>query len=485
MEGTTLADRTRNAGGWFGRKAVRHAGEIAAFLPSWGGALRSATFLAIRDYVICIDDVERKGAGLAMTDVLGLVSLLKEQRNCKIVLILNEEAFSQSHHEKETYSGFREKVLDREITFSPSADECQHIAFSGKENAHTIAGVHARRFDITNIRILNRVARIIDDFLPHLRSARPSVLESFVHAATVVTWCYYGEAADAPPYQFVRRLSLGQLMSVGDDKRTEDEKKWASQLTSFASRDQTVLDPFVYMYLENGYVSTDLLASFLDDANEQADALAATTSLETAWGLFYNTFAENTEVAMATLASSAASSARWVHFYDAESVTVLLRKLGSDAQADAFIEHWVNVNAAIDPGRLMAPHEFGIDVRDQQFHDAATTAVLASRKTPSLSDTIKYMAPKNGWDDIDIQVLAAASTADYVNFFRNAGPDPALSRYIRRCLEIGRHGGEPFSTIGLTVSEALRQLADESPINAYRVSLFQLQAPAPNPQPTS
>ena len=44
--------------------------------------------------VICVDDLERRGDGLRLSDVLGYCSHLKERRGCRVVVILNEEAFS-------------------------------------------------------------------------------------------------------------------------------------------------------------------------------------------------------------------------------------------------------------------------------------------------------------------------------------------------------------------------------------------------------
>ena len=54
------------------------------------------SFLTIRDQIVCIDDLERRGQRLAVGGVLGLVSFLREQRACKVVLILNDEALKRA-----------------------------------------------------------------------------------------------------------------------------------------------------------------------------------------------------------------------------------------------------------------------------------------------------------------------------------------------------------------------------------------------------
>ncbi|MEP2184737.1 P-loop NTPase fold protein, partial [Roseibium sp.] len=41
--------------------------------------------------IVCIDDIERRGDGLTVKDILGFASYLKEERSCKVIIILNEE----------------------------------------------------------------------------------------------------------------------------------------------------------------------------------------------------------------------------------------------------------------------------------------------------------------------------------------------------------------------------------------------------------
>lgn len=48
-------------------------------------------FATMGSQLICIDDLERAGKGLAVHDVLGLVSELKEQKACKVIVLLNAE----------------------------------------------------------------------------------------------------------------------------------------------------------------------------------------------------------------------------------------------------------------------------------------------------------------------------------------------------------------------------------------------------------
>jgi hypothetical protein len=91
-----------------GRKSVWFLQQIPR-VTSYVGSLAPAWFLSVRRTVICIDDIERRGASLTVREVLGLASMLKEQRGCKIALILNSDALEE---DKEEFRKYYEKVVD-------------------------------------------------------------------------------------------------------------------------------------------------------------------------------------------------------------------------------------------------------------------------------------------------------------------------------------------------------------------------------------
>jgi hypothetical protein len=76
-----------------GRKSVWFLQQIPV-VKNYVGGLGPAWFLTVRESIICVDDIERRGRGLTVREVLGLVSNLKEQKRCKVALILNDDALA-------------------------------------------------------------------------------------------------------------------------------------------------------------------------------------------------------------------------------------------------------------------------------------------------------------------------------------------------------------------------------------------------------
>jgi len=85
--------------------------KLASFIPTaagYVGSLNRALFLTVRDQIICIDDLERMGSGLETMNVMGLVSSLKEEKFCKVVILLNQDALSGTRKKD-----FEEHLVDR------------------------------------------------------------------------------------------------------------------------------------------------------------------------------------------------------------------------------------------------------------------------------------------------------------------------------------------------------------------------------------
>ena len=108
-----------------GRKSLRWI--TGGVLRNFTAAVDSLSFLSVNRTIICIDDLERKGSNLSIKDVLGLVSLLKEQKKCKIAILVNDNDEGLSD-----YTKYREKVIDAEVKFAPTAAECASIAFDSE-----------------------------------------------------------------------------------------------------------------------------------------------------------------------------------------------------------------------------------------------------------------------------------------------------------------------------------------------------------------
>lgn len=120
----------------------------------------------IKKTIICFDDFERltTNGSIRPEEVLGFISELKEEKNCKVVLIFNEEKLCEL---KYCYDKYREKVIDIEIKFSQTVKEAVNVVFSNKTPYYEQVITCCSKLNITNIRILQKInnfIRIMDEF---------------------------------------------------------------------------------------------------------------------------------------------------------------------------------------------------------------------------------------------------------------------------------------------------------------------------------
>ena len=117
----------------------------------------------IEDTVICIDDFERKSDKLGAREIMGLINFLKEEKKCKIIIILHEK----KSEEVEIFKEYKEKVFDEILNIDNNLSIIKsmiknHEVMEVYERFYTSMGVKNLRFytkankDYKNIIDLNR-----------------------------------------------------------------------------------------------------------------------------------------------------------------------------------------------------------------------------------------------------------------------------------------------------------------------------------------
>ena len=147
----------------FGKRALPFLQQLPYAKNVVGGVATAISFLAVSETIICIDDIERRGEKLSIRDVLGLVSSLVEQRKCKIILILNDNAEDK---EKDQFKKYFEKVIDKYLRFAPTSSECVRIALSGDTETDRYLSQCCTTLGISNIRVLKKIERFVRSMEP-------------------------------------------------------------------------------------------------------------------------------------------------------------------------------------------------------------------------------------------------------------------------------------------------------------------------------
>ena len=470
--------------------------ERAPGLKEVGPFLRSAAFLTVAGYVVCIDDIERHSDGLPLKDVLGLVSMLREQRGCRVLVILNTDALLEA--DRAEYERFREKVFDYEIAFDPSPSDCASLVFDQSKEHHRLASQHAVALEIRNIRVLLRISRLIEALYPHVADLDHMVLEQMVHSVVLLTWSFNTHDSETPSFEYLKHLNYGSSMELkGIRELTAEQKNWNALLSRYDYRNSDDLDLAICASLERGFLDEEKVRLAVADRHGAAIRARLEKRYEAAWDIYHGGFGDDTLQLVEAFRTSMKAAARWVSALNASATVGLLRDVGHEDVADELMDFWIDVQAKDNAAALdMDDSPFASDIKDRKFREAMSRASRSTKEEPTLEEVVRSLPRKNGWNPTDESVLLAASEQDYFDVFKRLSGSGTRA-CVRVCLRFGDYANasSEHRAIADKARRALLRIAAEHPLNARRVSGLgidlteaessQSQSPAVSPAPSS
>lgn len=464
-------------------KLLKHVEAIPALEKYVGSSIGSLLQATITDTLICIDDIERRGDRLAVKDILGLASLLKEERNCKIVLIVNEDALDETSAQE--FKAHGEKIIDRQVKFSLSAEESVGCVFQPTDTNYDLINNSVSALGITNIRILQRIHHSIEDLRPFLRLSERNTIDEVLRSLILYTWSYYGEPNGAPPLEFVLNYSTVKSWLKKEQKieAPPEEKKWSKVLATYDYFRTDEIDTHLAQFVRTGYVERAEFDSLLEKRNQHHKFWAQDVSYREAWAPFASSFDDDEAPFVAGLLAACRANVNVIAPREVQGVVETLRQLGRDEEADSLIEDYVSARSSdkdIQAFVALTHSAFWDEVNDPHLVTRLRALIApAQQDRRTLQEVIEPICLKNGWNPNDIPRLDSFSANEYYKFFKTYKGE-SLQWCVKKCLEIGSNTGHNgmYESIGQKTKEALVRIARESNLNKLRVeSVYKLEIP--------
>lgn len=177
--------------------------------------LSLATKTDFEGIVICFDDFERKSDKLDSKDILGLISQFKEQKNCKIIMIYNQNEVNKD--DKKIVSDYKDKVIDYELHYRLTVAESYNAVSSRLKVFKDFPLEYLELKGINNIRVIKRVINALNDFesFEDLVSKDSNIESELVYSIVRLA------LVNAKYHEF----NLKNLKSYVDKKRWSDKKE--------------------------------------------------------------------------------------------------------------------------------------------------------------------------------------------------------------------------------------------------------------------
>jgi hypothetical protein len=407
----------------------------APIVKSFSPAIETISFLSLNKTLICIDDLERKGKGLEIKDILGLVSLLKEQKKCKVVLLLNDGEEGLQDYEK-----YREKVIDIELAFAPDPEECALIAYSEENPNNTRLKELTAGLGIRNIRILKKIERLVTLALPLTNGFEPEISDQVIHSLVLFAWSYFNSNTDEeiPPLEFITSRGYS-FLGIGDEEVSEQEKKWQTTLQAYNYQMTDELDLVLAEAVKTGYFIEEEFKEKASIKNQQIVASKSEGSFSEAWRLYHDTFNDNGDEVINGLYESFKENCKYITPTNLNGTVSLFRELGEEEKASEIISIYIESRKdEIELFNLEEINFFG-DIRDQEVRDRFNDVYNQSVKSETAKEVLDRISGRNGWNTSDEEVLANTSIDDYYTLFKSQ-EGRHLSSFVTTCLKFGQFG---------------------------------------------
>lgn len=464
----TLQSNTSAATKRLGRKSLWFLQQIP-LVKNYVGGLGPVWFLSVKGTIVCLDDIERRGRGLSIREVLGLVSNLKEQKRCKVALILNDDALEE---DKDDFRMFLEKVVDTPLKFEPTPEESVGIALVADVGNNKQLGQCCIILGISNIRVIKRIERFVRKIETMLKEYHEQVQQQAVQSLALLGWSVY-EPTRAPSPDYLESRGATHFLVDKNKVVPENEAAWNALLDVYGFTRMDEFDLALRDGIRDGYFDPSRIHKHAAELSTQATASQLGSSFSSAWSMFHDSFENDQEDVLDAMYLALTNGAKYVNPINLSATVALFKELGRADQAAAMIKQYVAIHG--EDGKMfdLKNYPFAEDIKDPDVVQAFAEKYAVLENKPDPAAILRAMAETKSWNFEDTKMLSTLSVDEYYKIFKGSkGRD--LRGILDACLQFDRIGNASaeMKEISNRAREALKRIGQESAINALRVRRY-------------
>lgn len=452
---------------------------VIPYLGKLEGLANELSFSSVRNAVICFDDLERAGSSLKLADIFGLASFLKEERNCKVVLISNEQKLNSES--KDELLKYLEKVIDENIHFAPTPSEACKIALGGAPDlARTVLREKVEKLGISNIRVISRLSGMAEDLATMFQGLHERVLQEAINTLALFGAAHFLPTDGFPAVDYLMEINEDNWSRYFRDAKNTKEKtdedrlqeKWEAQLTSYAYTHTSLFDAEIGLSVKRGYFDFTTLIPLAQDLSKSSAEQALLAKFHDAWTKFWHSLDGDGEQMLSELAKLTYEAISVIGPDSLQNAFDVFSQAGKHETANKLLDQFIVSNQhrpeifrAVD-GAFKENYSDVVAKRlreEYKKHKGVTPLEVAL-------DRIDF---ERSWNPEDIQVVSKASREEIESLLRGAEPRLFQTR-LKTLLTIGtlQNAQEDDKRLSALTREFLSDLASKDPIVAIRLRRF-------------
>lgn len=443
-----------------------------------GDILTTFAFSRLHKKVIYFDDLER--TDLKTKDLLGLMSVLKEQHKCIMIIIFNPKKLD----EESDYWEYKEKIIDSHINLIPSPEEASALLFNDSDaNDHNIEKF-CNQLRITNIRTIKKIlyrAEILQKYLKDITKYSNEVTDlSYSHLV------FYSHKDDNPEFnkydENIHKVNSTPVENPKIITKKIELKDFNPENVGFSP--VMPLSRQIIFLIENGHLEEEEIKAAINEAITRFDNQSNSEAFHSAWEKeFHGSFNDNEKEVLGAIYDATIDNISNLSSGDMDNVIRLFEEYDSwDDESDNLLKKYGD--------EVKADYNFLNDVRLgsvwpeikskkllEYLEKIAQKSYKNENKDKTLNNVILKM--KTGsWSKEEEHYLSEATQDDYFNLFKKTKGNDLLhvSRILRQFINSG-NDTEAHKKIEITMTEALIKIGKESPLNKRRLGKFGIKLP--------
>ncbi len=454
------------------------------FISKYSPLMDQITFSFVKDTIICIDDIERRGDGLSDKNVLGVISQLKEIKNCKIVLLCNKSEVGLDNYHK-----YREKVVDIELKFSPSAQENCSLIFQGDGDGIEIIRKAASDLNITNIRVLKAIKWNFDLIWPYVGGLRGETVEATLRHLVLFTWSGLGSygSDDIPPLNYISNYSFTQWSrkEIKQNYTTHnqesfkgksvEEEKWDNLLARYKFFIVGLVDKVLMQFVMQGYLAIEDFKQSISDLDNVNGYTASFSNLENQKNNLIASFSDTQNDLINAIETHVKNFTNKVTIDELESYYTLFLALEGSEKAVQLIDYYGD-NMSNDQKRDITDLHVNPYPTNYDFVAKLKAKVPVGENPLKLQDAMMSVADDGQITPLFIHIISKSNEAELAEVIRQLGEQGWKNDYLVNILtynqkleQEGRAVEKDAIKAHDAIISALLILAKESAINRFRV----------------
>jgi hypothetical protein len=404
-------------------------------------------------------------------NVLGLVSSLKEEKSCKVVILLNQDALSGAS--KDIFEAQLEKVADTIMTFEPTPTEAAEIGIDKTTKFHPWLSEDTQALGIVNIRTIKKIetfCRRVQDFLV---DHDPRILKQSVHTLALAAYAKF-QPDDAPSLEYIKAYNkVTGLIGRQKDTVEDPNSRYNNLLQSYGFQHLDEFDSVLVEGVERGFFDEAGVKCQADELQKKLEFGDKTVAFEKAWRLFHDSFDDNQDAVLDEMINSVKENVMVISPIMLSGTVAFLKEFEHEEEAKELVRFYMDHCQEAPDFWNLHRHPFLTRVTDPDVRDAFEKKFTIDATPLDPAEILKRIGGQSGWGQEDLERLAGLCQDEYVNIFKRLR-DSDLGRAVRGGLLFRDllNADERMKSIGQMVVSALRQIARESPMNSKRVRNF-------------